>query len=81
MDLGWQELVIILVVVMIVFGAGKLPDVAKSLGQGVKEFKSAAGEADGIAGAAGLGQVAAANGAPAPAATTARVAVERPDEI
>ena len=39
MDLGWQELVIVLVVVMIVFGAGKLPDVARSLGQGVKEFK------------------------------------------
>jgi TatA/E family protein of Tat protein translocase len=41
-DLGWQELVIILVIVMIIFGAGKLPEVAKSLGQGVKEFRSAA---------------------------------------
>lgn len=59
MDLGWQELVIILVVVMIVFGAGKLPEVAKSLGQGVKEFKSAAEAPDGLAGATGAGQVAA----------------------
>ena len=42
--LGWQELVIVLVIVMIIFGAGKLPSVAKSLGQGVREFKS---EADG----------------------------------
>ena len=43
--LGWQELVIVLVIIMIIFGAGKLPEVAKSLGQGVKEFKqeSAAG--------------------------------------
>jgi TatA/E family protein of Tat protein translocase len=40
--LGWQELVIILVIVMVIFGAGKLPEVAKSLGQGVKEFRSAA---------------------------------------
>ena len=43
--LGWQELVIVLVIIMIIFGAGKLPEVVKSLGQGVKEFKqeSAAG--------------------------------------
>jgi TatA/E family protein of Tat protein translocase len=40
--LGWQELVIVLVIVMIIFGAGKLPSVAKSLGQGVKEFKTEA---------------------------------------
>lgn len=38
--LGWQELVIVLVIVMIIFGAGKLPEVARSLGQGVKEFKT-----------------------------------------
>lgn len=37
--LGWQELVIVLVIVLIIFGAGRLPEVAKSLGQGVKEFR------------------------------------------
>jgi sec-independent protein translocase protein TatA len=37
--LGTTELIIILVLVMIVFGAGKLPQVAKSLGKGVREFK------------------------------------------
>ncbi len=37
--LGWQELVIVLVIIMIIFGAGKLPEIAKSLGQGVKEFR------------------------------------------
>jgi len=42
MGLGWQELAIVLVIIMIIFGAGKLPDVAKSLGQGVKEFKQEA---------------------------------------
>jgi sec-independent protein translocase protein TatA len=41
-DLGWQELMIILVIVMIVFGAGKLPEIAKALGQGVKEFRAEA---------------------------------------
>ena len=48
MGLGWQELVIVLVIIMIIFGAGKLPQVAKSLGQGVKEFKTEAegGSAD-----------------------------------
>jgi TatA/E family protein of Tat protein translocase len=40
--LGWQELVIVLVIIMIIFGAGKLPEIAKSLGQGVKEFKQEA---------------------------------------
>jgi sec-independent protein translocase protein TatA len=39
MGLGWQELVIVLVIIMIIFGAGKLPEVARSLGQGVKEFR------------------------------------------
>jgi sec-independent protein translocase protein TatA len=42
MGLGWQELVIVLVIIMIIFGAGKLPQVARSLGQGVKEFKTEA---------------------------------------
>ena len=50
--LGWQELVIVLVIIMIIFGAGKLPEVAKSLGQGVKEFKQESGAAtDGLAAA------------------------------
>ena len=40
--LGWQELMIVLVIIMIIFGAGKLPEVARSLGQGVKEFKTEA---------------------------------------
>ena len=44
MGLGWQELLIVLIIVMIIFGAGKLTDVGSALGQGVKEFKP---EADG----------------------------------
>ena len=37
--IGWQELMIVLVIVMIIFGAGRLPEVMRSMGQGVKEFK------------------------------------------
>jgi sec-independent protein translocase protein TatA len=37
--LGYQELLLILVIVLILFGAQRLPDLAKSLGSSVKEFK------------------------------------------
>ena len=37
--LGTQELVIILILVMIVFGAGKLPNVGGALGKGIRNFK------------------------------------------
>jgi sec-independent protein translocase protein TatA len=37
--LGMPELVIILVIALIVFGGGKLPEVMGSLGKGIREFK------------------------------------------
>lgn len=37
--LGMPELLVILVIALVVFGAGKLPDVAGSLGKGIREFK------------------------------------------
>ncbi len=40
---GW-EIVLILAVVLILFGAKKLPELAKGLGQGIKEFKKATRE-------------------------------------
>ncbi|MEE8180152.1 MAG: twin-arginine translocase TatA/TatE family subunit [bacterium] len=42
--LGVTELIIILVIVLIIFGAGKLPKIAKSIGEGIKEFKKATKE-------------------------------------
>lgn len=42
--LGTQELVIILVIVLILFGANRLPDLARSLGSSVKEFKKGVNE-------------------------------------
>lgn len=38
--LGTQELLIILVLVLIIFGAGKLPQLGASLGKGLRDFKS-----------------------------------------
>lgn len=56
LGLGWQELVIVLVIIMIIFGAGKLPEVARSLGQGVKEFRNESnGPTEGLAAATTAG--------------------------
>ena len=44
--LGTQELLIILVLVMIIFGAGKLPQVGGALGKGLRNFKKGVNEAD-----------------------------------
>ena len=43
--LGYQELLIILVIVLILFGANRLPELARSLGSSVKEFKKGVTEA------------------------------------
>ncbi|WP_187147765.1 Sec-independent protein translocase subunit TatA/TatB [Heliomicrobium modesticaldum] len=40
-SLGIPELLLILVVAMLIFGAGKLPEIGRSLGRGINEFKSA----------------------------------------
>ena len=40
-NLGLPELLIILVVFLLIFGVGKLPQVGKALGQGIREFKEA----------------------------------------
>lgn len=42
MNLGPLELGLILVIVLLIFGVGKLPEVFRSLGQGIREFREAA---------------------------------------
>ena len=44
MHFGTQELVIVLVIVLLLFGAKRLPELGKSLGQGIKEFRKTSKE-------------------------------------
>jgi len=43
-NLGGGEIILILALILILFGARKLPELAKGLGQGIKEFKKATRE-------------------------------------
>jgi sec-independent protein translocase protein TatA len=42
MELGWTQILLVLIIILILFGAKRIPEVMKSMGQGVKEFKKAA---------------------------------------
>lgn len=46
--IGWSEMIVILFIVLVVFGAGKLPEVGSSLGKGIKNFRKALREPDAI---------------------------------
>lgn len=39
--LGFSELLLILVIVLIIFGAGKLPEIGEGLGRGIRNFRKA----------------------------------------
>ncbi len=43
--IGWQELLIILAIVLIVFGPRKLPEIAEAFGKSINKFKSATRDA------------------------------------
>lgn len=40
-NMGMTELILILVIALVVFGPGKLPEVGKALGRGIQEFRNA----------------------------------------
>ena len=45
-DIGVPELLVILVLVLVLFGPGKLPDIGKSLGEALRGFKKSMNETD-----------------------------------
>lgn len=47
-SIGMMELVLILMIVLIIFGAGKLPQLGEGLGKAIKGFKKSVHEADAI---------------------------------
>ena len=46
MGIGMGELVVILIIIMIIFGAGKLPEIGSAFGRSIKNFKQSMKEAD-----------------------------------
>ncbi len=46
MGIGFPELMVILIIIMIIFGAGKLPDIGSAFGRSIKNFKSSMKEAE-----------------------------------
>ena len=44
--IGLPELLVILLICMLLFGAGKLPEIGRSLGEGIREFKKAVKEGE-----------------------------------
>jgi TatA/E family protein of Tat protein translocase len=52
--IGWNELVIILVIILLIFGPRRLPDFADALGKSIRKFRQATQEArDGMEGTGG----------------------------
>lgn len=43
--IGMPELIIILIIILIIFGAGKLPEIGSGIGKGIKNFKKATNQA------------------------------------
>ncbi|MBA5870068.1 MAG: twin-arginine translocase TatA/TatE family subunit [Nitrospira sp. CR2.1] len=82
-SLGFTELILILFIVLIIFGAGKLPQLGEGIGKAIKGFKKSVHEADAIeaeaqAQAQQAESVQAQAIAPPPAAPMAAPVVEQP---
>jgi sec-independent protein translocase protein TatA len=45
--LHWPELTVILVIVLLIFGVGRVPEIGKALGKGIREFRKGSAVVDG----------------------------------
>jgi len=46
MNIGWSEILVILLIILLLFGAKRLPDLARSLGKSLREFKKGRDEVE-----------------------------------
>ena len=74
MNLGGPDLIIILLIILVLFGAKKLPELARGLGQAIKEFQKAKDEFSDELHKAGQSDT-----KPAPPASTVAQTATRPD--
>ena len=84
-DIGPMELILLLAIVLLVFGPGKLPEVGKSVGNAIREFRKATSEVHEAtridAPAAAPAPVAAQPAAPAPQVATPQVTAAAPPAV
>ena len=45
-NIGFSELLVVLVIILVLFGAKRLPEIGKALGDGIREFKKAMSSSD-----------------------------------
>ena len=57
MGIGFPELMVILIIIMIIFGAGKLPEIGSAFGRSIKNFKTSMKEADEVENSTPEGEV------------------------
>ena len=77
-SMGFTELILILFIVLIIFGAGKLPQLGEGLGKAIKGFKKSVHEADAIEAEAEAAAAQQQMSAPQPSIQSAPPAVEQP---
>jgi sec-independent protein translocase protein TatA len=77
-SMGFTELILILFIVLIIFGAGKLPQLGEGLGKAIKGFKKSVHEAEAIEAEAEAAAQQQQMAAPQPSIQSAPPAVEQP---
>ncbi len=55
-QLGWQELLLVLLIVLVLFGAGRVAVIMRDLGRGVRSFKEELGKKPDVGVSAGEGE-------------------------